>query len=130
MIVSIAILAAAGFTLSLYGYFTERRILLDRNYKPACDLSDKISCSKPILSEYGQLFFVSNALVGMAFYALLFLIAVLGFGKVAFVLSCGAIGASMVLAYLLYFKVGSFCLICNAIYAVNIALFILSLQYR
>jgi vitamin-K-epoxide reductase (warfarin-sensitive) len=130
MILSIALVAAIGFALSLYGYFVERKIMENPAYKPACDLSDRISCSKPILSEYGKLFFVSNTLVGMAFYGLVFVLALLGLAYPIFLLSCVSLGATLVLAYILYFKVGSFCLICHAIYLVNIVLFVLSLKYR
>jgi len=126
MILSIALVAAAGFALSLYDYFVERKIMANPAYKPACDLSDRISCSKPILSQYGKLFFVSNALVGMAFYSVVFIAALLGLSQVLFILACGAIGASLVLAYILYFKVHALCLICSAIYVVNILLFVLS----
>lgn len=126
MIVSIALVAIAGFVLSLYGYFIDGKIKQDPTYKPACDLSDRISCSKPILSPYGKLLYVSNALVGMAFYGLVFLLALLGFPHLIFVCACAALAASGVLAYILYFKVGAFCLLCHAIYAVNILLFVLS----
>ena len=127
MILSIALVAAVGFALSLYGYFVERKIMENPSYKPACDLSDRISCSKPILSQYGKLFFVSNTLVGMAFYGLVFVLALLGMAYPIFILACVSLGATFVLAYILYFKVGSFCLVCNAIYVVNIVLFVLSL---
>lgn len=127
MIFSIALVAAVGFALSLYGYFVERKIMENPAYKPACDLSDRISCSKPILSAYGKLLFVSNTLVGMAFYGLVFVLALLGLAYPIFLLACIALGATLVLAYILYFKVGSFCLICHAIYLVNIVLFVLSL---
>lgn len=126
MILSIAITALAGFALSLYGYFIEGKILQNPAYKPACDLSDRVSCSKPILSKYGKLFFVSNTLVGMGFYSLVFLLALLGLSQLIFLSACAALGASLVLAYILYFKVGSFCLLCHAIYFVNIVLFVLS----
>lgn len=130
MIISIALVALAGFGLSLYAYIVEQRVLENPSYKPACDLSDRVSCSKPLLSEYGKLFFVSNTWVGMAFYGLVFVFALLGLGYPIFLLSCVSLGASLVLAYILYFKVRSFCLICHAIYLVNIVLFVLSLTYR
>lgn len=130
MIVSLFLLGAMGFLLSFYGYFVELKLKNNPSYKSVCDISENISCTKPILSKYGQLFFVSNTVVGMAFYALVMLFSFLHFGQFVFVLSCGALGASAVLAYILYFKVRTFCLICNSIYVINIALFLLSLAYR
>lgn len=130
MILPIALVAIVGFALSFYAFLIDRRIAVDQTYKPACDLSDRVSCSKVALSEYNRIFSVSNTYVGMAFYGLIFVLALLNLGFPIFLLACASLGATFVLAYILYAKIGALCLICLGIYLVNIALFVLSLQYR
>jgi vitamin-K-epoxide reductase (warfarin-sensitive) len=124
-----ALLAAAGWLLSLYALFIEKKLKLNPNYKPICDISDNASCTKPILSEYGKIFGVSNAFLGTAFYLLLFFVAWRGFAHAAFWLSVMACLGSIIFAYILYVKVRSFCLICNAIYLINIGLLVSSYWY-
>ena len=120
MILSIFILALIGFCIALYDYIVEQKIKKTPDYKPACDLSDRISCSKPIKSEYGNLFLISNALVGMLFYAL---IAVLAWFNASMLLLITAIAGclfSVFLAYILFFKIKSLCLVCISLYFINV----------
>lgn len=119
MLIKSMILALVGFMLSLYSYTIEQKIKQDQQYKPFCDLADRISCSKPILSEYGKIFGITNSLLGMLFYALVALSALLGFKAALFWLACAACGASVVFAFILITKVQVFCAICFSIYLVN-----------
>lgn len=126
MFLSIVLLACAGFGVSLYAYFVERKIMADANYKAACDLTDRISCTKPLTSQYAKLFFISNSLAGMIFYTL---VALLGFYEAPnFLLLFASAGllSSIVLGYLLYFKVKALCLLCTSLYIINICLFVIS----
>ena len=61
MMFVIVLLAVLGFGISLYTYITEQKVKLNPEYKPVCDLSDRISCSKPMKSQYANIFFLSNA---------------------------------------------------------------------
>ena len=70
----IIIVTIIGFMVSLYAYYIEKKIEQDPTYKPICDLSDRISCSKPIRSSWGKLFTLSNASVGMVFYVFILLL--------------------------------------------------------
>lgn len=128
MIISIIILSLIGFGVSLYTYNLEQKVEQQPDYKPACDLSDTVSCTKPIKSKYGKLFFVSNSLVGMLYYCIVAVLAFFDARMLLVLASCGAIVVSVVLAYILYFKIKSFCLLCNALYVVNILIFFLSLR--
>ncbi len=125
----VIVLALAGLALSLYSFFIEQRIKQDPSYRPMCDFSDRASCSKPILSGYGRLLGVSNSIVGSIFYAFLFNVAWRGLAQVAFWLSAAACVGSVFLAFILYTKIRSFCVICHAIYAINIGLLISSYWY-
>ncbi len=123
------LLSFLGLALSLYSFLIEQRIKQDPNYKPMCDFSDRASCSKPILSGYGRLLGISNSIVGSIFYAFLFNVAWRGLAQVAFWLSAAACVGSVFLAVILYTKIRTLCLICHAIYAINIGLLISSYWY-
>ncbi|MEX0940692.1 MAG: vitamin K epoxide reductase family protein [Candidatus Babeliales bacterium] len=122
----ILILAAIGFFISLYAYFIEKKIQHEPLYKPTCDISDKISCSKPILSKYGKLFYFSNSFIGMIFYIFIFIAAYLGYSTTVFYGSLVSVIISLILAYILYFKIQTLCILCTAIYIINALIFIIS----
>ncbi len=118
------VLATIGFALSLYAFIVEQRLKRDRTYKPACDISDRISCSKVAASPYANLFFVSNAVVGMLFYVLVMLLAVLHYEHLLMVVVLGGALMSVYLAYILYAKIKSLCLVFTATYIINGALLV------
>jgi len=104
----------------------EQKIQRDSSYRPACDLSDTVSCSKPITSKYNTLFFVSNAVVGMLYYLLFFVCAIFELYQLLFAFSIVALLASLVFAWILYSRIKAVCIVCTSIYGVNILLFFLS----
>lgn len=120
------ILSLAGFLLSLYAYLVEVKYEKDRSYQASCDISSKMSCTKAFSGEYGRMLGISNALVGMLAYGVLFFLALLGYNIVVFYLSMGAVLASVFLAYILYFRIKTVCIICTSLYIVNILLLIFS----
>ncbi len=120
----ITLLSFAGLIISAYAYFIEQKLKKDVQYKPVCDLSEGMSCTKPIMSKYAKLFGISNALLGIIFYALLLLFAFLGFKNLLFFASIVAVIGSIVFASILYFKIKTFCLLCSSIYVINILLLI------
>lgn len=119
MLIKITVLACIGLLLSLYSYHLEKKIKQDQSYKPVCDLSDRISCSKPILSPWGALLGISNSLLGIAFYAAIFILALLNMKQAIFFAALAACCVSLVLAFILLFKIKALCLICLLIYLVN-----------
>lgn len=120
MMTALIILAAIGFCISLYAYHVELKIKKSISYKPACDLSDRISCSKVMLSPYANLLMASNALVGAAYYALLIVLALFNAPlKLLFAIAVAACIISIGLAYILYAKIKSFCVVCTSIYVIN-----------
>ena len=126
MIMSIIVIACVGLVLSMYSFFVEQKIKADPSYKPACDLSDMISCSRPMQSQYAKLFKISNSILGLLFYIAMIVLGILDYAQLAFILSCAGVVASMGFAYLLYFKIRSLCLVCTSLYIVNILLLIAS----
>jgi len=125
----IILLALAGIVISIYAYMVEMNLSKNPEYKPACDLSDKVSCSRVMQSGYGKLLGISNALIGVAFYAIVFVLACFSAAMLIFYLSIAAVVASIGLAYISYFKVKSFCLVCTSVYVVNVLLLIVSYAY-
>ena len=126
MMLLFIVLAALGFGISLYTYLIEQRLKHDADYKPVCDISDRISCSKPMQSPYASLFFFSNAVMGMLFYGVLIVLALFDVGTILVLMTAGACIASCVLAYLLYFKIKALCLLCTLLYLINFLLLYLS----
>ncbi len=122
------ILAAIGFCIAAYAYWLDRKIKYQPNYKPVCDINDFVSCTKPIKSSYSNIFFVSNALVGMSFYGVVISLALLNATKLLFIASLGACIASFFLAYLLFFKIKSLCLLCTSLYLINAVLLWMSIK--
>lgn len=122
MIMTVFIIAAVGFALSLYGLFVEQKIKTNPAYKPVCDLSDRVSCSKPFLSPYGKLIKMPNRVLGLLFYAGMMLLAWCDYAELLWYGSVLSVLVSAVLAYILYFKIKALCLLCTSIYFVNLVL--------
>ena len=122
----ILITAGIGFLISLYTSYIDLKLMKQKDYKAACDISDTISCTKAFKSGYGSVFGIPNGAIGIIFYAIVLLLAFFGFANFVFYLSVLSLMASAYLAYVLHFKVRAICLVCYSIYIINIVLFILS----
>jgi vitamin-K-epoxide reductase (warfarin-sensitive) len=122
------LVAGIGFCISLYAYIIERKMKEDPTYKPACDISDRISCSKPMTSKYSNLFGMSNGLAGMLYYLLILFLAYTHSTQILFFATIVGLLTTFCFAYLLYFKIKSFCIVCTSIYIINIVLFLLSMR--
>lgn len=123
--ISIEVLAGIGFFISLYAYLVERQIGKEPAYKPFCDLNDTLSCTRPMKSPYANFFFFSNALIGMFFYGVVMLLSLLGAKMLLLYTAMLSLIATCFMAYILYYKVRTICLLCTAVYCINIFIFIL-----
>ena len=119
MMLTIVLLAVAGFCISAYTFFVERKIKQTATYKPVCDISDRISCTKPMQSPYANLFYVSNATMGMLFYVGIGILAWLDMFTLVLVGAVVSALTSCFLAYLLYVKIKVLCLLCTSLYIIN-----------
>lgn len=115
----IIFIAILGLLVSLYAYFIEQKISQDHSYKPVCDISDRISCSKPLASKYGAMLGVANSVAGILFYLGIIMLAILGMKKLIFLAAVAACCASLIFAYILLVKIHVFCVICFSIYLIN-----------
>lgn len=124
----INILAAAGFLLSAYAFHVEKKIEQNKAYRPVCDLNDTVSCTRNLASKHSRILGLSNSVAGLAFYAIVFVLVFTSYATIIFYLSHIALLGSLYLAYVSYYKLRTFCLVCSSIYLVNILLFIFSLK--
>lgn len=118
----IIILAVIGLLISIYGITVERKLQQDMQYKASCDLSDTISCTRPMLSSYNKMFGVSNIWASAAYYLIILAAALLNQPQLLMLITGAGLLVTVVFAYILYFKIKALCLICTALYIVNIAL--------
>jgi len=137
------VISLVGLIVSSYAYYVEVRMAQDKNFKPLCDISKEVRCSKALGSSYGKGFgFLGNVfghqhtlnqpntIFGIAFYALM---ACLGFARnskaslVQLNLAFISVLVSGYLAYVLFFVLKEICPVCIATYAVNIILLLLSI---
>ena len=126
MIASLVILSIIGLAICAYGLFLEKKIKEDPTYKPACDLSDKMSCSQTLLSSEGKIFGYSPIYFGTLYYFIFIIVSLLNLLPLSFLLSCVGIIASVAYAYIGYFKIKTICPLCTSLYIINIIMFFIS----
>jgi uncharacterized membrane protein len=135
LILSFALLGLAFASSSSWVHY---RLMTDPGYISPCDINSTFSCTQAYLSRYGAVFGVPVALGGVAWFALVALIAAFAQPDRAGAPSSGPAGsyvfglATMGLAVVLYLGYASwvvlktFCLLCIGTYASVIAIFVVS----
>ncbi|XP_007894765.1 vitamin K epoxide reductase complex subunit 1-like protein 1 isoform X1 [Callorhinchus milii] len=132
-----------GVLLSLYAYHVES----DRAGQPGhaaamCDLSERVSCTSVLGSRWGRGFGLveiifgtdsalnqPNSIYGLIFYTLQLLLGMTVSAMAALILMTSSIVSvvgAMYLSYILYFVLKDFCIICIAMYILNIILLIIN----
>lgn len=120
----IILISIIGILLSVYAYYVEIKSK-EKNYHAGCDISNKISCTKIFNSRYGKLVGVSNSLLGIIFYFVVIVLFYIRFELIFYMTLLSVLG-SLYLAYLQFFRIKSFCLVCSSVYILNILLLIFS----
>ncbi|XP_037669564.1 vitamin K epoxide reductase complex subunit 1 isoform X1 [Choloepus didactylus] len=137
-------LCLAGFVLSLYALHVKAARARDQNYRALCDVGTAISCSRVFSSRWGRGFGLvehmlgpdsvlnqSNSIFGCIFYTLQLLLGCLR-GRWASVLlvlsSLVSLAGSLYLAWILFFVLYDFCIVCITTYIINVGLTVLSFQ--
>jgi vitamin-K-epoxide reductase (warfarin-sensitive) len=126
MNVAIAVLSGIGIVLSAYALYVKHQLGKNKNYKAVCDINEKVSCTKPMGSEYGSLFLIPNSAFGIVFYGVMVLLGYFDELQAVFWLAVLAVVGSVYLAYVSFFKLKVVCPVCTAIYVVNILLLVFS----
>tara|TARA_Y100000034_G_scaffold124492_1_gene172729 strand:- start:3140 stop:3532 length:393 start_codon:yes stop_codon:yes gene_type:complete len=122
----IQILAVVGLLLSIYSLYIEKKLKVQTSYSPVCDISKEVSCSAAFTSEYSKTFGITNSILGIGFYVLVLLLSVTSYASFILYLAIAGILASIRLAYISYFKLKNFCVVCTGIYIISLLLLILS----
>ena len=129
---------AVGFMLAAYAFYVEQRFheaqRLGTQYRAYCDIG-MFSCTKVFSSEFGYMtqFFglpkISNAAVGMAFYAVEILVET--HTPLLLLMSGASALGSVGLFAILTIVMHDFCIVCFSIYVVNFVTFITAFRrYR
>lgn len=124
MISPIQTTSIIGLLLSVYALYVEVKSSKNKDYKAFCDIKENMSCNKAFSSKYGRIALLPNSLYGVIFYFVIFLLHNYGYLKYVLYLSISALLGSIFLAYVSYFKLKNFCLVCTGIYLTNITLFL------
>uniref|UniRef100_A0A1A9WWP4 vitamin-K-epoxide reductase (warfarin-sensitive) n=1 Tax=Glossina brevipalpis TaxID=37001 RepID=A0A1A9WWP4_9MUSC len=125
-----------GLCVSIYATYVEVKAENNNNYKALCDLSPKVSCTAVFNTPYGKSFGLlsylfkdipnrwnpPNGLLGIIYY-LGFIYSTFFQHHSVFILQiflcvCSNL-LSIYLAYLLYYVLKNFCVICISIYVIN-----------
>ena len=117
------LLSILGFIVSIYAFRIQTRSHLR---KELCDLRDDVSCTVVLGSEHGRLLGPPNSLFGMVYYAVIFILAYIGQPTPLFYISILGVVASVYLGYIAYVKMKNFCLVCTAIYVINVLMLVSS----
>lgn len=121
-------LALTGLLLSFYAVHVAVARRASKRYRPLCDVSDRVSCSKAFLSPHGTLFRLHNGWIGAIAYLLMFILASREWFAALLVMAAVASLLSIYLAFITYVEMRNFCIVCTAVYAVNFTL--LAFSYR
>lgn len=116
------IVAMLGFVISWYTYHVEQYVGKKKGYQPGCDIRDWASCTKAFSSNHSTTFGLSNGVWGLLFYLVIIVLALFGEIQYIFLLSLLSVFVSIYLAYILYSRVKTLCVVCTSIYIINIAL--------
>ncbi|XP_078508622.1 vitamin K epoxide reductase complex subunit 1 [Lissotriton helveticus] len=136
------LLCTVGIVLSVYAYHVETSKEGDASYRAMCDINPSISCSKVFTSRWGRGFGLlehifgqqslvnqPNSVFGVIFYCLQILLGFSGTTGAAVTLlstSVVSLAGSLYLAYILFFVLEDFCVICITTYILNFTLFFLN----
>jgi len=133
----ILILSIAGLGFSGASAWVHYRLLTDPTYTSPCDINATFSCTQAYVSAYGSVWGIPVAILGMAWFALVALIAAFGRpsadGKPAgatstyvFALSIVGLAAVLYLGYASFFVLKTGCLLCIGTYVAVTGIFLLS----
>nr|UVZ36621.1 Vitamin K epoxide reductase complex subunit 1 [Rattus tiomanicus] len=137
-------LCLAGLALSLYALHVKAARARNEDYRALCDVGTAISCSRVFSSRWGRGFVLvehvlradsilnqSNSTFGCMCYTEQLLLGCLR-GRWASILlilsSLVSVAGSLYLAWILFFVLYDFCIVCITTYAINAGLMLLSFQ--
>ena len=121
-------IALIGLILTLYSIYVKKKLEKVKNYRPICDINENISCTKAFKSKYYSILLIPNTYYGLAYYLSVMLLS-FNNQNLIFYFSVPALIFSIYLAYITYFKLKNFCLVCSGVYIINFLIPLVSLYY-
>ncbi len=121
-------LAAFGLVVSVYSTWLHAQVHLDADYHSFCAINKDVNCETVALSEYAELLGVPVAWWASLTYLVLGILAALGLRQdaprgwplgIGIGFAIGALPTTIALAVISASVIGSFCLLCGALYVVN-----------
>jgi uncharacterized membrane protein/protein-disulfide isomerase len=130
----ILVLALLGLGFAGASSWVHYKLLIDPTYISPCDINASFNCSQVYMSQYGSVFGIPVALGGVAWFALVALIAAFATpndktsaaGSYIFALATIGLAAILYLAYASFFVLKTGCLLCIGTYVAVIGIFIVS----
>lgn len=137
------IVCVLGIILSSYGLYVENQIAINPDFVALCDLGSWASCSKVFHSKYGtglgiipadSFLSMPNTVYGLAYYSLHIILQHSSLYQnptartLAVALGIASIVTSAWLAYILYFVLKDFCILCVSTYVLNAITLIMALS--
>ena len=133
---AIMVLALVGFAAAATSTYTHYQLVRDPGYTSFCDISARVSCTQVYLSRFGSVRGIPVALLGAFWFGLVFLLTVAaGRGSDVlreniggYLLGLSTLGLAVVLflGYASFMLLGAVCLLCIAVYAAVVGIFLLS----
>lgn len=133
----VTILCLIGISLSLYAFYVETRKTQDPTYRAACDIGERMSCSRVLTSRWGRGFGLlpsdsilnlPDSIFGLIYYCLSLLLNRSfrsdTIARLRVVLSILTNLGSVYLGYILYFILEDICFVCCGMYLANFLLLI------
>jgi uncharacterized membrane protein/protein-disulfide isomerase len=130
------VFALVGLGSAGYSLFIHYQLTHQPGYVSACDISTVWSCTNAYLSRFGAVAGVPTALLGLLWFAFVFLLVAVGArsgspmadstGAYLFAMSTVALAAILYLGYAAFFILRAICLFCLITYVAVIGLFIVS----
>jgi uncharacterized membrane protein/thiol-disulfide isomerase/thioredoxin len=130
----ILVLAVLGLGFAGASAWVHYKLMTDPTYVSLCDVNAAFNCSQVYMSQYGSVWGVPVALGGLAWFALVAMIA--GFarpndktsaaGAYIFALATVGLAAILYLAYASFFVLKTGCLLCIGTYISVIGIFLVS----
>ncbi|XP_045140982.1 vitamin K epoxide reductase complex subunit 1 isoform X1 [Echinops telfairi] len=137
-------LCLAGLVVSVYALHVKAARARDPHYRALCDVGTAISCSRVFSSRWGKGFGLvehvlgpdsvlnqSNSLFGCIFYTLQLLLGCVHghwASRLLVLSSLVSLAGSLYLAWILFFVLYDFCIVCITSYAINVGLTVLSFR--
>ncbi len=132
---TVAVISLLGLAAAVSLSVSHYRLFTDPAYRSFCAISKSINCDTVSQSPYAVLWGVPVAVWGILAYLSFLLLLLLSLGRSAhhqrvwtllFSMALGFSGYSLVLAVISTYVIGSFCILCIALYAVNLLLLFFS----